>query len=97
VARALEDARPQLDERGAAAAIVAVEGRQVRIALRVRAGSCASTTAGLRGAVERAIAARAPEIDAVAFDEDGPQPPTSFVPLASLRSRAREGAGREPT
>lgn len=76
--RALSDLAPVLMARGARAELATVDGGVARVRM---SGGCASSAGPLREAVEQALLAIAPELDAVEVTRD------TFVPTDTLFTR----------
>jgi len=65
VARALEEVRPYLGSHGGGVELVGISGGVARVRLEGTCDGCASSTATLKDAIERAVLQAAPELEAV--------------------------------
>lgn len=65
---ALEEVRPYLASHGGGVDLLGIEDGVVRLALRGHCDGCAASAATLKGAVEDAVRAAAPEIDRIEAD-----------------------------
>ncbi|MEV0590697.1 NifU family protein [Nonomuraea cavernae] len=83
IEQALRVARKRLG--GGSADVVAVEPDVVRLRLRPARGGCRSSAATLTAALEQAVRAAAPEIEAVEIEVENPPAPPVVVPVESLR------------
>jgi Fe-S cluster biogenesis protein NfuA len=83
VTRVLEQLRPAVRQRGGDVELVGIEGGVATV--RLTAGGCGSTAAGIEEAVREAVLAVAPELEGVRR-EQAPREAT-FVPLDALLRR----------
>lgn len=90
VDRAVGAARVELGLREGDVELVGVERDAAR--LRLRGKGCASTQERVKGTLDQAVRAAAPEIDEVVFEDAAPEP--ALIPVASLRQRIASGEGR---
>jgi len=87
VARAIETVRPTVSRQGAAVTLQEVGDRRVRVV--VQASGCGAPS--VRAAVEEAIRAAAPDLDALEIETAAPPPP--LIAPESIRLRAPGPAG----
>ncbi|MCE5291239.1 MAG: NifU family protein [Nocardiaceae bacterium] len=85
VSAALERVRPYLGSHGGDVKLLSVEGNVVKLQFAGSCQSCPSSSVTLEFAVEDAIRAAAPEIDAIVVVES--EPTAKLIPAASLFSK----------
>jgi Fe-S cluster biogenesis protein NfuA len=86
---ALDDVRPALESHGGDAEFLELDAEgSVRLRLVAGGQGCGSSPAALAAAVEDAVRAAAPEIEAVELVVDDPEP--ALIPVGSLTARLRE-------
>ncbi|MDQ6772028.1 MAG: NifU family protein, partial [Candidatus Dormibacteraeota bacterium] len=88
---ALDKVRPYLASHGGGVEVLGFDEGVVRLRLEGSCHGCASSTATLRDAIEKAILEAAP--DAAALQVEGvapPAPQSGFVPLGSIRPPERQ-------
>lgn len=87
VERKLEQTRAKLQKMGAEATLVAIEGGNVRVHLRVNGHTCGSTKQSVRAVVEDALYEAAPDLTSLSVE--GLDPPAGgFVTVSQLLGSA---------